>query len=371
MMQSKQVIAAGNICLDITPLFPPEKTGTPEELLIPGTLLRMDGADVHTGGSVANTGLAMKLFGADVRLLGKLGDDAFGRMILELLAQYGAETAESMIVSSDCVTSYSVVLAIPGTDRIFLHAPGANDEFGFDDIDLDAVSEAALFHLGYPPLMRRLYQDGGAELLRLFRAVHERGTLTSLDMAAVDPVSPAGQQDWHAILEALMPATDFFLPSAEELCFMLDRPLWAELTACGDVTALLTEEQLARFAEELIAMGVGCVVIKCGERGMLYRSSDANRMRSICERAGLRIGDWTEQAGFQSAFQASRLCSATGAGDVSIAAFLTAMLEGRALTDCIRLAAAAGAACVESYDALGALTSLDELETRFFAEAKE
>ena len=84
-MQSKQVIAAGNICLDITPLFPPEKKGTPEKLLIPGTLLRMDGADVHTGGSVANTGLAMKLFGADVRLIGKLGDDAFGRMILEIL----------------------------------------------------------------------------------------------------------------------------------------------------------------------------------------------------------------------------------------------------------------------------------------------
>ena len=39
----------------------------------------MEGADIHTGGSVANTGTAMKLLGADVRLAGMVGDDDFGK----------------------------------------------------------------------------------------------------------------------------------------------------------------------------------------------------------------------------------------------------------------------------------------------------
>ncbi len=55
-----KIIAAGHICLDITPVFPESARGqTPETLLQPGKLLHMAGADVHTGGSVANTGLAL------------------------------------------------------------------------------------------------------------------------------------------------------------------------------------------------------------------------------------------------------------------------------------------------------------------------
>ena len=50
----------------------------------------MDAASVHTGGSVANTGLALKLLGNDVTLLGKIGSDAFGRMVQGILAGYGA-----------------------------------------------------------------------------------------------------------------------------------------------------------------------------------------------------------------------------------------------------------------------------------------
>ena len=160
---ANKIIAAGHICLDITPLFPAEKTGAVADLLLPGTLLRMEGADVHTGGSVANTGLALRFFGADTVLMGKLGDDAFGRMILDILAAHGCER-DGMVIEQGGVSSYSVVLAIPGQDRIFLHAPGVNDSFCCADLDFTRIAKAQHFHFGYPPLMKKMYKNGGAEL---------------------------------------------------------------------------------------------------------------------------------------------------------------------------------------------------------------
>ena len=66
----KKIIAAGHICLDITPVFPAQRSCRElNEVLIPGKLVHMEGADVHTGGSVANTGLALKLLGNDVVLM--------------------------------------------------------------------------------------------------------------------------------------------------------------------------------------------------------------------------------------------------------------------------------------------------------------
>ena len=63
---SQKIISAGHICLDITPVFPAAVSGQPiQDLLRPGKLLHMESADVHTGGSVANTGLALKLLGND------------------------------------------------------------------------------------------------------------------------------------------------------------------------------------------------------------------------------------------------------------------------------------------------------------------
>ena len=47
-------------------------------------------------------------------------------------------------------------------DRSFLHCPGANDTFGPEDIDVERLAGVSLFHFGYPPLMRRMYSDGGA-----------------------------------------------------------------------------------------------------------------------------------------------------------------------------------------------------------------
>ena len=367
-MSAKKAIAAGHICLDITPLFPADKKSTPDELLVPGKLLKMNGVDVHTGGSVANTGLAMKLLGADVRLMGKVGSDAFGKMVLELLAQYGCDGGHEMILSDSASTSYSVVLAPPGVDRMFLHDTGANDTFCCGDLDEAALRQSDLFHFGYPPLMRRMYENGGEELIKVFRKVKSLGLASSLDMALPDPDSDAGKADWREILGKLLPYTDFFLPSAEELCFMLDRPRWEEWKKrCpnGDVTEMLSVEYDVRpLADALMDMGARVVVIKCGAPGLYYRTADQQTLSPLCERLGLNADDWVGKEGFQPGFPVRKLCSAAGAGDVSIAAFLTAVLEGKGCSDCVRLAAAAGAVCAETYDTLSGLCPLSELNEK-------
>lgn len=360
-MAGGKIIAAGHICLDITPVFPGERrVNKLDELLIPGKLIHVDAANVSTGGSVANAGLALKKLGNDVTLMGKVGDDAFGKMVQQILSGYGVG---GLLVDPDSSTSYSVVLAVPGVDRIFLHNPGANDTFSNEDIPEEALEDAVLFHFGYPPIMRRMYLNNGEELKTILQRVKAKGIATSLDMAAVDPNSEAGQVDWRALLRNVMPYVDFFVPSFEELCFMLDRENYDRLASLGGdmIDHLDVQRDVLPLAQELFDMGAKAVLIKCGAAGMYYRTGDVS---GIGHRLSLDKAAWTEQSGFQPCFKAEIVRSATGAGDTSIAAFLTAVLMGKTPAQCTALAAAEGACAVTSYDALGGLKSIEELEAK-------
>ena len=111
-MKEKKAVVAGHVCVDITPVFPKQSAGALGEILVPGSLIHMDGVDVHTGGAVANTGLAMKKLGANVRLMGKVGNDEFGRIVQNIFSEYDADKA--LIETEDAATSYTVALAVPG-----------------------------------------------------------------------------------------------------------------------------------------------------------------------------------------------------------------------------------------------------------------
>jgi len=360
----KKIISAGHICIDITPVFPAGREyGGVGDLLEPGKLIHMEAADVHTGGSVANTGLALKILGADVQLLGKVGADSFGTMIQGILDGYGAG---GLIVDEKSSTSYSVVLAIPGIDRIFLHNPGANNTFSSEDIPETALEDAALFHFGYPPLMQAIYREDGAQLCTIFRRMREKGIATSLDMAAVDPNSDAGKADWQQILANVLPLTDFFVPSFEELLFMLDREKYDALAGQGgDIIAQMDmQRDVKPLAEKCLKLGCRTVLIKCGIKGMYYRTASEEKMGQVGSRMELDAALWADREGVQPCFRADRVLSGTGAGDTSIAAFLLAAIRGKAPAVCAALAAAEGACAVTAYDALSGLKSLEELETR-------
>ena len=196
---NKKIAVAGHISLDITPVFQNSGKQKLSELFQPGKLLKVGKAMMCTGGAVSNTGLGLKRLGADVVLMAKIGDDYFGNALKDMISAHGCESCISQDPGEN--TSYTIVLAPKGLDRFFLHDPGCNDTFGYADVDFGKVGEAAHFHFGYPPIMRRFYLDDGEELVRLFKKVKSMGLTTSLDLVAVDPDSEAADMDWAKILE--------------------------------------------------------------------------------------------------------------------------------------------------------------------------
>ncbi|HQB83782.1 MAG TPA: hypothetical protein PLR50_09830, partial [Candidatus Rifleibacterium sp.] len=98
-----------------------------EAVMQPGKLVDMGPAVLSTGGSVANTGMALKRLGLPVRLMGKVGRDAFGAAVCDVFRTHDETLVKTMIVDPAVATSYTVVINPPGIDRIFLHCPGAND----------------------------------------------------------------------------------------------------------------------------------------------------------------------------------------------------------------------------------------------------
>ena len=362
----KKVIVAGHICLDITPVFPNTKRNKVSDVLMPGKLIETDSASVSTGGAVANTGLAMKILGADVRLMGKVGTDDFGEMICNILKRYDAD--KDMIRAENENSSYSVVLAIPGIDRMFLHCPGTNNTYSADDISDEDLREAVLFHFGYPPLMKRMYEDDGEQLIALFKRAKELGCATSLDLAAVDPESEAGKADWEKIFNNLMPYVDFFVPSIEEICFMIDRDRfneWQKRAGDRDITEILdVDSDIRPLADKCMKLGCKVLLLKCGAPGLFYRTGSEDVIKKISQSLELDTNAWADKEGFEKSYKPDAVLSGTGAGDTSIAAYLTSMLGGDGPEECIKMAAATGACCVSAYDALSGLKPLAELKQR-------
>ena len=385
MVQSR-IIVAGYISLDITPAFPESYKGrTLGEVILPGKLRKVGAVETSPGGCVTNTGMALHTLGADVSLVAKLGDDSFGSIVQEAYRKRGARA--EFIISNEVDTSYTVVIAVPGNDRCFLVNPGANDHFYETDFNLEKLTQAEYFHFGYPALMESMYKDGGKALASVLRSLQEGGVLTSLDMAFPDPASDAGRVDWTLYLQTILPYVDFFVPSIEELCFMLDRERfvrWQEKAVkngsdiCMDLSL---EEDVKPLAKKALSLGCGAVLLKCGAAGMYLVTSDEARMVSLGERRrahALELGEKGNTSGeeaftgigwggidrFQESFKPDIIRSGTGAGDTAIAGFLYGLSHGCDPVTCMELAAGCGSMCITQYDTLSGLIPIPEVLKR-------
>ena len=361
-MNQSDVVVAGHICLDIIPAFPNNAAGnaTLSDILVPGKLVNMARAVVSTGGPVSNTGLGLMRLGIKTELMGKVGDDLFGGTLLKCLEAYDA--TEGMVVVPGESTSYTVVVAPPGIDRIFLHHPGANNTFGVDDVNYDLVKQSRLFHLGYPPLMKTLYQDGGAQLTAIFQRVKALGVTTSLDMSLPDPQSPSGQLDWDGVLRRTLPYVDIYLPSLEESLFMLERERFTTLKALAagqEMLDFVSPDDLRRLGKKLLGYGAGIVALKSGARGFYLITADEQRLAAFGSALPGDLTHWANRELWEESFQAP-VVAATGSGDSSIAGFLCAYLHGESAEMSIRYACAVGGQNVQVPDAVSGIKSWSE-----------
>ena len=355
----KRVVVAGHICLDVIPNLGHVPSGQFGTMFRPGHLISTGSAEFATGGPVSNTGLALHKLGVPTQLVAKIGDDSFGQRILELV---DPKLTHGIAISHEETTSYSLIISAPGIDRIFLHFPGANDTFCAADINSDLVAEAHLFHFGYPPIMRRMYEDNGAELVAVFQQAKATGVTTSLDMALPDPASPGGQVDWRAILQRTLPHVDIFLPSIEEILYMLRRDMYEEVNQENIIEAV-TPTLLVSLSDELLAMGVKMLMIKLGHRGLFLRTAAAGTLEQMGRAMPEAPAGWADKMLWAPCFQVE-VVGTTGAGDATIAGFLGALLRDKTAEEALTMAVAVGACNVEAADALSGLQSWQATQER-------
>jgi sugar/nucleoside kinase (ribokinase family) len=360
MSKKYDIMVAGHVCLDLIPRFTTTSSDKIEEILTPGKLLNVKECIISTGGPVSNTGIALQKLGNSVSFCARVGDDPLGKLTSTLLEKNG--NTEGVRLAENSASSYTIALAPPNIDRIFLHSPGTNDTFSADDLDQELISRCKHFHFGYPPLMEKMYASKGEELVRVMRTARECGAITSLDMALPDPESVAGKAPWADILQNVLPYVDIFFPSVEEILYMLEPDEFKRMKKQHQNADLLDFIEFDLYSElsgRLLAMGTHMTALKAGHRGFYFRTARHDDFDLLCSDL---LENWNERELFSPAFQAQEVASATGSGDSSIAGFLSAFIRNKSLEECVKFACLVGWENVQAFDAISGVKSWEDTE---------
>jgi sugar/nucleoside kinase (ribokinase family) len=275
-----------------------------------GTLGLVDELTLHGGGGAFNTSCTLARWGLQVDAVGKVGTDAFGDFLLELLDARGIGY-RGVLRDDGVPTSATVVLVDDSGERTFLHVPGANGALRAEELDQDLLYGGRCLLLTGALVMPALDGEPAAAVLAEAR---RRGILTALDTV----FDPSGR--WHKILPAL-PHADLFVPGLAE------------------AQGISGETEPAAAAAWLRDNGVGEVALKLGERG--------------CYAAGEGFEGFVEP-------HSVRAVDGTGAGDAFVAGVLYGKLAGWPFERCVRLANAAGAVATTAVGAAEGVASLTE-----------
>jgi sugar/nucleoside kinase (ribokinase family) len=361
-----RVVVAGHICLDIILSFDHLPKGQFLNLLQPGKTITAGPTMLSTGGAVSNTGLALVKLGIPTQLIGKIGRDPFGEAVCQIISSYDPTLTAGLVVDTVSSTSYTIGLSPPGVDRMFLHYTGANETFSPSDIDYQSLNQAALFHFGYPPVLRQFYQDDGAGLVEMLRRAKGTGITTSVDLTFPDPLGDSARLDWAAIFAASLPYTDIFAPSVGELLFMLHRSVFDRLSAQGDLLCQVTPSLLDELSSEILAMGAKIVMLKLGDCGAYLRTADKATLVDMGRAIPDDLASWERRELLAPCFLV-KVVGTIGSGDATIAGFLSALLRGLTAEKALTIAVAVGACNVEAADALSGLPTWSSLQRRLDA----
>jgi sugar/nucleoside kinase (ribokinase family) len=363
-----EIVAAGHTCLDLIPAFTIEGTvDKMTDVLVPGKMINMGECVVVGGGPVTNAGVSIRRLGVKTELIGKVGNDDFGKEILSWYEEHEGHFKGIHMVEGES-TSYTIAICIPGIDRFYLHHTGANDTFCYDDMDFDLVQRSKLMLFGYPPWMKKLYENTGKELTGILKKTKELGTTIALDLSLPDVDGYGDNIDWYSIVKNWIPLSDIMVPSAEEIFYFLYKEKFLEKKAkLGPKESVLdhmTVKEISTMGNDLLQMGTAIAMIKCGHRGLYIRTADKGRLMKMGAAKCSDLENWTNRELWFPVYQEEKFVGALGSGDAAIAGFLSAFVWNHSIESCLRYANAAGSMNVTVPDGLTWNKGFDDLTRR-------
>lgn len=250
------------------------------ELLIDFTCLSTDTDGyptmaAHPGGAPANYLAALTKFGAKTAMIGKVGSDAFGRLLIKTLKGAGIDT-RGMLVSDDVFTTLAFVTLDDSGDREFSFArkPGADTQLRFDEIDLSVIDASKVLHFGTLSMTNEPARDATYKAVE-YAAGH--GKLISFDPNLRKPLWDDLDEAKRQMMWGLKHA-DIVKISDEETEFLFG----------------IAPEEAAKHIID--SFGVRLVYVTCGAEGCFYRTKTAS--------------------GFVKALSGIAVKDTTGAGDI-------------------------------------------------------
>lgn len=105
--------------------------------------------EANPGGAPCNLLAMLSKLGHQTAFLGKVGDDAFGRMLRERTSGAGIDVS-ALRTDPEVPTTLALVHTLPGGDRdfSFYRKPGADVMLRSDELDLDKIAHSRIFHFG-------------------------------------------------------------------------------------------------------------------------------------------------------------------------------------------------------------------------------
>ena len=306
-MSKPKIVVLGGINMDVV--------ANVRRMPEPGETVHGDSFFMAGGGKGANQAVAAARLGAEVRMVGRVGDDDFGRTLLDALRSEGIEV-DGVAPDSTNGTGVAVIMVDASGQNCIAEIYGANR--ASDETQLEAAksamedADALMLQLETPP-------DVSLEAARYARSIGLR--------VIWDP-APAAEMPVEGFVVA-----DFLTPNETEV---------EALTGIR-----VDDEDSAReAAESLIAKGVGAAVITLGERGVYA----ATEMESY----------------LVPPFEVD-VVDSVAAGDAFAAGLAVAVSEGFGLEDALKFGAASGGLAVTkpgARDAMPFRAEVDELLER-------
>lgn len=275
------------------------------------------------GGAPANVAVAARRLGAQTAFIGKVGSDAFGSHLIEVLRREGVETCGIRVDAQ--VPTTMAVIAMPDPNHaefVFYRSPGADTRLLPEELDHALLGQAHAFHFGSLSLTD---EPARGATLAAIEAVRRAGGLISYDVNYRPPLWPSPE----AALEAahlMLPQVDLLKVNEVEAALL-----------SGQTTLRQTPESLGEAARALLAKGPSLVIITLGPHGSYFETAAGG---------GLVPGFRVETV------------DATGCGDAFIAGLLARLTINRDWRS--RITTPALNHHLRFANAVGALTSLKQ-----------